>query len=391
MNTNSTQFPEIVVLEDSKAFAALEEEWEELYRHCPSATPFQSWAWLYSWWEHYGEGRYELRLVTLRSEEGLLVGLIPLMLERRWGFGFGRLLFVGIHHTAYNDLLVREGWEDGVANAAGRALKELPGWQVADLHLLRPEAAAWDAFQRWDGHRIKIWQETCPVVEVRPWDELVASLSKNHRSTVRRALRRVQADKLSRWQVGPEEAERAARRLVALHRELWRGRDILPGRLTQRWGSFVEAAFSRMMARGLAGISEFRRDGEVLISLSWIFGQDFVGFFNSGANREALQRYQWSSLLIWEGLNIAHDRNNAYLDLLRGAEPYKVRWASRMIPCDRAILGRNLLIWMPHAAFHVLRSRAKRSARSDSTPQWTKRAIHQLNNFKKLLKNRSSQ
>src|SRR3712207_8287503 len=62
-----------------------------------------------------------------------------------------------------------------------------------------------------------------------------------------------------------------------------------PGRLTQRWGSFVEAAFPRMMARGLAGISEFRRDGEVLISLSWIFGQDFVGFFNSGANQEALQ------------------------------------------------------------------------------------------------------
>jgi hypothetical protein len=55
-----------------------------------------------------------------------------------------------------------------------------------------------------------------------------------------------------------------------------------------------------------------------------------------------------------------------------------------------AILGRNLLIWMPHAAFHVLRSRAKRSVGLDSTPQWTKRAVHQLNNFKKLLRNRSS-
>src|SRR3712207_7443381 len=68
-----------------------------------------------------------------------------------------------------------------------------------------------------------------------------------------------------------------------------------PGRLTQRWGSFVEAAFSRMMARGLAGISEFRRDGEVLISLSWIFGQDFVGFFNSeiGEHTSELQSRQY--------------------------------------------------------------------------------------------------
>src|SRR3712207_9430408 len=101
MNTISAQFPEIVVLEDSEAFAALEGEWEELYRHCPSATPFQSWAWLYSWWEHYGEGRYELRLVTLRSEEGLLVGLIPPMLERRGGVRVRPPPFLGFHHNGF--------------------------------------------------------------------------------------------------------------------------------------------------------------------------------------------------------------------------------------------------------------------------------------------------
>src|SRR3712207_9508983 len=125
MNTISTQFPEIVVLEDSKAFAALEEEWEELYRHCPSATPFQSWAWLYSWWEHYGEGRYELRLVTLRSEEGLLAGLLPLMLERRRGFG--RLPFVGSYHTGFNDLVVRGGWEGRVPHRRGGGPTGLSG------------------------------------------------------------------------------------------------------------------------------------------------------------------------------------------------------------------------------------------------------------------------
>src|SRR3712207_9359466 len=128
MNTISTQFPEIVVLEDSKAFAALEEEWEELYRHCPSATPFQSWAWLYSWWEHYGEGRYELRLVTLRSEEGLLVGLIPLMLERRWGVGVRRLLFCGTPPTAFNHFLGRGGGGEGGAKPPGGGLQERPRW-----------------------------------------------------------------------------------------------------------------------------------------------------------------------------------------------------------------------------------------------------------------------
>src|SRR5918997_2011286 len=102
------------VLEDPRDFAALEEEWEDLYHDSKQATPFQSWAWLYSWWESYGEG-YELRLVTLRNEKGLLVGLIPLILERRRGFG--RLLFIGTGPTDYLDILVREGWEDKVLDA----------------------------------------------------------------------------------------------------------------------------------------------------------------------------------------------------------------------------------------------------------------------------------
>src|SRR5215211_516254 len=84
---------EIEVLTEAKDFVALEAEWDDLYESCPSATPFSSWAWLYSWWEVYGEGSYGLRLITLRNADGLLVGLLPLMVRRR--LGFGRLLFVG--------------------------------------------------------------------------------------------------------------------------------------------------------------------------------------------------------------------------------------------------------------------------------------------------------
>ena len=100
------------VLRDTNDFASLKEEWDELYESCPSATPFQSWEWLYSWWEIYGEGSYGLRLVTLRDAgSGLLVGLLPLMVRR------GRLLLLGDSARAlywyimspYKDVLVREG------------------------------------------------------------------------------------------------------------------------------------------------------------------------------------------------------------------------------------------------------------------------------------------
>src|SRR5829696_8203914 len=140
------------VVRDTRAFASLKEEWDDLYNSCPSATPFSSWEWLYSWWEAYGE-LYGLRLITLRDERsGLLVGLLPLMVRR------GRLLLLGGDRmtlynpiTPYKDVLIREGWEVPIAQAAAQALKEMGGWHVADLQELMPRSAAWELFREWDG------------------------------------------------------------------------------------------------------------------------------------------------------------------------------------------------------------------------------------------------
>lgn len=362
--------PEVVVLDSAQDFAALEEEWEDLHRNAPLATPFQSWAWLYSWWESYGEG-HELRLVTIR-DGGLLVGLMPLMLEPRGGLG--RLLFIGTGLTDYLDALAREGWEDEVSKAGARALGQINSWQVADLQQLRPEAAAWSIFRRWSGPQVRIWQDSCPVIDVKPWDELVVSLSRNHRSTVRRALRHAQTDGVHCEVAGEASVKQAARRLVALHREAWQGRDISHEHLTPRFESHIIAAARRMTARGLGGISEFRRGEEVIVSDLWVSGHDFLGTYMLGVSQEALRRYQWSSLYIWDAVNIARSKNSSRLDLLRGEEPYKLRWSSRTIPNYRLILGRNPIFWSPYVGCQVLLSRVKRYARSEDSPQWLKRA-----------------
>jgi CelD/BcsL family acetyltransferase involved in cellulose biosynthesis len=140
------------MVEDSRGFAELEEEWEDLHRRCPRATPFQSWAWLYSWWEYYGGG-YELRLITVRNPRGLLVGIFPFMVEFRSVY-VGRLLFVGTELSDYLDVIVRAGWEDKVLESGVQALKKLECWHIADLQQLRPEAAAWGIRRWWDGPRV---------------------------------------------------------------------------------------------------------------------------------------------------------------------------------------------------------------------------------------------
>lgn len=372
-SSNQNEQLEVAIIESVQGFRALEEEWEELYQHSPLATPFQSWAWLYSWWECYGEGR-ELRLVTVRNGWGLLVGVAPLMLERR--LGFSRLLFAGTGLTDYLDVLAREGWEGKVVDALAQALRQMDSWQVANLQQLRPDAVAWGLCRRWGRPQLSVWQDGFPVVDVRPWDELLMSLSKKARKTVRRTLRQAEQDGVRCELAGVDDAEAAARRLVSLHREAWHERDIGLEHLTNRFESHIVAAARRMTARGFGGISEFWRDGAVIISDFVVFGGDFVGMYMLGASQEALHRYQWSSLCIWDLINIARTKDVQHLDLLRGEEPYKLRWSSKVLANHRLILCQRWTTWGLYGGYHVLRSKVRRYTMSESTPRWVESAAN---------------
>jgi hypothetical protein len=369
------------VLRSAGEFTSLKEEWNELYECCPSATPFQSWEWLYSWWEFYGEGTYWLRLVTVRSEEGLLVGLLPLMVRR------GQVFLMGdrgtLYHviTPYKDVLVREGWEEPVARAAARSLKEMGGWWVADLQELMPNAAAWEIFGHWDGPKSSAPITDYVLIRADSWEKLLASLSKNLRSTARRTLRRIEEDGVRREPAAPEDAGRAARTLVELHRELWAGRRIGPEHLSPRFKAFMEAAAKRMTARGIGRISEFRRANEVLVSQFLVFDKDFVGVYLLGVSEGASRRYQFMTLCNWDAMNVASD-SNAYVSWTLETTWEKLRWASEVVSSHRAILGRGRSFWIPYAGYFVLRagyyslrSDAQVYVHSDSAPQWIKNAM----------------
>jgi hypothetical protein len=62
----------------------------------------------------------------------------------------------------------------------------------------------------------------------------------------------------------------------------------------------------------------------------------------------------------------------SYLDLLRGEEPYKVRRSSSVIRTHRLMMGQRRATWIPYAAYHTLRSRAKWYICYEAVPEWIK-------------------
>jgi CelD/BcsL family acetyltransferase involved in cellulose biosynthesis len=370
MKPAATQPSYTVWYKNAQDFLTLKEEWEDLYKDCPYATPFQSWEWLYSWWESYGEG-YELRLVAVWNSD-VLVGVIPLMLVRSWGFG--RLLFVGTGITDYLDVLVREGWEDIVAEAGVQALHQMDDWHVADLQEMRPEAAAWSIFRKWHGFRADVWQSSCTVTDAKPWDEVLMSLSKKQRSNTRRAIRRTEADNVVCRLAGVEDARQAAHRFIDLHQKLWTGREIAPEHLSREFKSHVLAATSRLTAGRLGGMSEYWKDGEVVASHLLVFGHNFVAEYLTGATQEARRRYSLHPLYMWNLVNVARSRDSSSVHLLRGEEPYKLQWASIVLANHRMILGRSLLWYGIYSNYYRLRTKVRQYVYSDKAPQWLKDA-----------------
>jgi hypothetical protein len=294
------------------------------------------------------------------------------MLERRWGYG--RLLFVGTGPTDHLDMVVRKGWDDRVSEAGILALKQMDGWHVADLQELRSEATARALFKSWSGRKASVWQSECAVIDsTKPWDQLLMSRSKRLRNNARRALRQAEANAVRCELVGAEEAGEAAHRLVTLSREQWRGNPLTgPEHWTPRFMAHLQATACRMTARKWGGISEWQQDGKVIISEFLVFGPGYVGGYMLGVTREALRRYQVSSLTAYTEVSIARQWDAPYVSQGRKQETYKLRWSFALVPNYRFILGRHSLFWSIYAGYHVLRSVAKRYMYSPNSPRWVK-------------------
>jgi CelD/BcsL family acetyltransferase involved in cellulose biosynthesis len=132
------------VITDVEGFRALEHDWRALYEASREATPFQTWDWLYTWWEVYGAPD-TLRLVTVRDGDRL-AGVLPLMVAGR-----GRLQFIGTGLSDHLDAVVDTARATDVIDAWASGLYRSPGLRLVDLQEVRPEAAVWQLSARWPG------------------------------------------------------------------------------------------------------------------------------------------------------------------------------------------------------------------------------------------------
>lgn len=365
------------VCTDERAFAELAGEWERLYRACPSATPFQSHAWLHSWWLSYGRpGR--LRLVLVRRG-GELVAAAPLMRVHR---PLPALVPIGGAITDFCDVLV-----DGAAAAQGAgaladALADLAGTALIDFREVRPGGAMERVYLCWRGPRHRVRDSMCLELPAVPMDELVGRLSSRHAQRVRNKVNRLTRIGVEWRQVSPEGAEAALRRLLELHRLQWQGRRMSAEHTRPRFLAHLVRSVVPMARSGEAAVTEFLLEGEVVAVNLNVLSGGLAGTYLYGFHPRLRERKVDVTVMLLHASteHLASGGERRVLSLLRGDEPYKYRWHPETVPNQRFLLARRRTVPLLAAAAGeaAARRRAKKLLRGEpgGTPDHRWRSAH---------------
>ncbi|WP_405592753.1 GNAT family N-acetyltransferase [Streptomyces sp. NBC_01190] len=344
----------VSVCRDPRAFAALAPDWTRLHRACGPATPFQSHAWLHSWWLSYGVPR-RLRLALVwRGPE--LVAAAPLMRVLR---PYPVLVPIGGAITDYADVLIDGRADTGgeVTAALARAVRRAARGAVVDLREVRAGAAAERLYAVWRGPKRRLADSVCLELPGLPMDGLIARVGSSRGQRIRSTLRKLDAAGVTERDVPAAEVASAVGEMLRLHLLQWRGRGVNPEHARARFAEHLGRAAALMTAAGEAVVTEFRRAGEVVAVNLTVLSPGLAGGYLYGADPDLRRaKVDVNTLLMRHGVRQAAGGGRATLSLLRGAEPYKSHWRPSAAANQRFLLSGG-----PAAPLLLLRHAAART------------------------------
>jgi CelD/BcsL family acetyltransferase involved in cellulose biosynthesis len=310
-------------------------DWDVLAER--SRCVFATWEWASTWWRHFGRNR-QLLLSACRGSDGRRVAILPLYLSSVGPFR--ALRFVG--HGPADQLGPVCAPAD--RSKAARAL----------LWTLRQRNCRWDVFlaealpvqDGWPavlGGTIRR-RESSPVLDIAglDWEAFLASRSANFREQVRRRERKLARRHELRYRLTEDPARLDADLdiLFRLHDERWaRERSsalTAPGRRFHR--EFAHLA----LERGWLRLWIMEADREPVAA--W-YGFRFGGaesYYQSGRQR-AWDKSSVGFVLLAHSIREAMKNGMGEYRLLRGAEAYKARFASRDDGLETIVVPRGLL------------------------------------------------
>jgi CelD/BcsL family acetyltransferase involved in cellulose biosynthesis len=311
-----------------------------------AGSPFLTVEWLTAWWRVFGSGRFTC--LVLRDGRGSLRA--GACCRRIAG---GRLAAAANAHTGDWDVVATDP-------QARRALwQALAGLGAGAVHLpgIRSRASLEEADSEFRARGYRTVQATgirSPYLELpATWEELLASLSRNHRSQLgrrRRALEREGRLVFRTTVAGDEQLERDLAAFFRVESSGWKsgaGTAILSDPRSERlYSDFAKSA----AAAGWLRLHLLELDGvAVAADLDCAFAGGM--FLIKTGFDERYGRFSPGLVLRGEVLRAALGEGARFYDFLGGPDSYKLRWTTVLRPraAIRAYRGARRPLALYHA------------------------------------------
>lgn len=352
---------------DSFDRAPSAEEWNGLLQSAASNVIFLTKQWQEIWWNNAAaQSSCKLCILVLRAEEGALVGVAPLFIERtplpplqeyapgvqRPEHGEGEPLRIvrfvgGVEVADYLDVIasasrLREVWS-AVLDYLNMCRQT---WDAIDLHSLPEFSPSRDILAELapeKGLYAEIFPEdVAPVIELPgDWDTYLMSLRKKDRHELKRKVRKLEGREDARWYlVDPTDSE-ALREGMQSFIHLVRASDPDKARFMDeaRAASFMDMA-ERLAPTGWLELAILDLNHEPAAAyLSYKYA-DSIYLYNSGYDPR-YRAYSAGVALLAYRIHKAIRQGVKVFDFLRGDEDYKYDFGGKNRYVYRAVLRPN--------------------------------------------------
>jgi CelD/BcsL family acetyltransferase involved in cellulose biosynthesis len=365
------------LIADRAQFAALEQEWNDLFARAGRPHQlFQAYDWLRHWANHYLDDNASLSIVAAR-QNGRLVMVWPLVAVRRAGLTV--LCWMGEPVSQYGDVLVEDGPERFYLLSRGWAYVKSLSADVIHLRKTREDAVVFPLLRQAGALSIAVaaapYLDLSSAADFETYQRRYPAKKRARRRRLRQRLEERGAVAFERQDCGPAAVELLAHALRLKEKWLSERGVIAPVLQDTRFGRFLrDVAGSEGMPA--IRISALRCDGEpaaVEVSLE-CKGHQVAYLISYDVE---LAPYGVGIIVAEDSIRTAHGCGLARFDLLTPADAYKLEWSDASVEVHdwavplSAVGSFYVRVWLS-----TVKEWLKRSVKT--WPAWSRRSLTAL-------------
>lgn len=318
-------------------FKDLKDYWNDCLMQSLDNNIFSTWEWLSTWWKHFGEGK-NLVILSVESEKEILA-IAPFVLSKCNFFGlhgFKKLSFVGSPDSDYNSLILKER-NVKLLELIFNYLNDHIDWDYLELKDIPENSGTIDLLRSMClKRRHKYWDERqstlCPfLILPNSMDVFMKRLSKSMRENLRRYSRKLEREyrvELKNYdEIG--SIEEAMETFFQLHQKRWESKGDLGAFHKPQMRNFHIDIAKCFAKKGWLRLYFLTANDEP-VSTHYSFEYNQKIYFYLGGWDPEYSKYMVGSLFMMYDIEKCIQKGLKEYDLMRGIEPYKMKWTKEV-------------------------------------------------------------